>query len=69
MKIEHVCPKKKEPVNSLIVGNKTKEFKDWPVVCDGLSGEVISKYKTIIVFCSFCKKEHEYCLSLNPNRS
>ena len=62
----HVCPKAERPVPGEIIGNGTKEKKDWLIKDRGLSGKETEKWKTIIVKCYFCGDNHEYALTMNP---
>ncbi|MFA5420122.1 MAG: hypothetical protein WC341_16840 [Bacteroidales bacterium] len=66
MKITHICPKAKKPVEGKIVGNGTMEREEWLPVDDGLSGAQTFKWKTIIVKCGYCGETHEYALVMNP---
>ncbi|MEI7452353.1 MAG: hypothetical protein WCK37_04115 [Candidatus Falkowbacteria bacterium] len=66
MEINHVCPQAKEPVKSPIIGNGTMTKNVWEAKESGPSGEESKSWKTIIVACSFCGKNHEYALTMHP---
>lgn len=64
--IEVVCPKIMRPAQAVIVCSSTMEHKVWEAQDEGLSGEQIKKWKSVIVKCSHCGEEHEYALTQNP---
>ena len=63
MIIEHVCPKAKKPVKGEIIGNGTIIQEKFVAHDEGLSGLETSKWKSIIVKCSYCGETHEYALT------
>lgn len=63
--ITHVCPEAKQPVSGKIIGSGNMKKEAW-VSKEGLSGEELFSWRTIIVLCSHCGKHHEYALVLNP---
>lgn len=63
--IMHICPNEKKPVDGKIIGCGTMTKKAW-IPKEGLSGEELFSWKTIIVKCKHCGDHHEYALVLNP---